>query len=555
MIDVFQQNTLNPEESTTEIDGTFLFSQLLIDALLRMKPLPTDMNEFVTECAKEYAGRSESKDVQKFYNNYNPENPIVEYTKDSFLYKVINKALRVQNIDLIFLSRFLIRDIQQQLARNQCQSHVRVYRGQTMSTEEVNKLLSSVGQLISMNTMLSTSLERAIAEIYITGTVITGFERVLFVIDADPQVTNDVKPFANITQFSQFGDAEQEVLFMLGSVFRLTDLHQEDDQGWIASMTLCSDGDHELKKIFETLKDETQSGIVSDEANMLTFSTILGRMGRIDQADKFLQRALHEYRMASNEHQIDIANCYHKLGTGALLRHQYNHALEWFEKALNIYPKDDIRSATTYRCIGTIQYHQKNFKQARKSCNIALNMYRRKFGENNLHMARCYADLGRICRAKKQFRSALNYQLMVLAIRRQHLPSLHPDIALSHTDIAALHFDLKEYFLAIDHNQVALQIELKILPPDHLSLATSYDYLVAVYDRVGDTDKAKEYFLKAQAINEHNSLFAQQHPYRISHYQCPICRHHVWIYKIFWIVKGAPCFRCIRRIVTFGFWK
>src|SRR5437868_34652 len=101
---------------------------------------------------------------------------------------------------------------------------------------------------------------------------------------------------------------------------------------------------------------------------------------------------------------------------------------------------------------------------------------------------------------------------MALAIRRQCLPSLYLDIALSHTDIAALHFDLKKYFLAIDHNQAALQIELKILPPDHLSLATSYDYLVAVSDRMGDTDKAKEYFLKAQAVNEHNPLFAKQHP-------------------------------------------
>jgi len=130
--------------------------------------------------------------------------------------------------------------------------------------------------------------------VYIDGMVTTGLERFLFVVDVDSQVNNDVKPFASITQFSQFGDAEQEVLFMLGSVFRRTDLHQEDDQWWIASMILCSDADHELKKIFETLKDETEGRSACDEANMLTFSTVLGQMVRADRAEKVTGFASHK---------------------------------------------------------------------------------------------------------------------------------------------------------------------------------------------------------------------------------------------------------------------
>ncbi|CAF4975036.1 unnamed protein product [Rotaria sp. Silwood1] len=386
---------LNREQSTTEINGTFLFSQLLIHALLHMKSLSTDINEFVTECAKKYAGQFKFKQVQEFYNSYKSDKPILEYTKTSFLHELINKTLRVQNIDMMFLLRFHIRDIQQQLAQHQCQSPVRVYREQLMSTQEVERLLSSVDQLISTNTILSTSLERMIAEFFFSDQLPPpDFEIILFIIDADPNAASDVTPFVNITQCSQFGDAKQEVLFMLGSIFCLTNIHQEGDHMW----------------------------------------------------------------------------------------------------------------------------------------------------------AKCVV-------AKNNYRCALNYQHIALAIRSQCLPSNHPDIAQSHTDIAAIHFDLGEYSLAIDHNQAALQIESKTLPSNHLSLATSYDYLAVTYDHVGDRETAKEYFLKAQFINENNALFAQQNPYQTISYQCPICKHHVWIYQIFWIFKGAPCFRCIRRVVAFGSWK
>ncbi|CAF3770701.1 unnamed protein product, partial [Rotaria sp. Silwood1] len=381
---------LNREQSTTEINGTFLFSQLLIHALLHMKSLSTDINEFVTECAKKYAGQFKFKQVQEFYNSYKSDKPILEYTKTSFLHELINKTLRVQNIDMMFLLRFHIRDIQQQLAQHQCQSPVRVYREQLMSTQEVERLLSSVDQLISTNTILSTSLERMIAEFFFSDQLPPpDFEIILFIIDADPNAASDVTPFVNITQCSQFGDAKQEVLFMLGSIFCLTNIHQEGDHMWVASMTLCSDGVHELRNLFETLKDEVE-------------------------------------------------------------------------------------------------------------------------GET-----------------KNNYRCALNYQHIALAIRSQCLPSNHPDIAQSHTDIAAIHFDLGEYSLAIDHNQAALQIESKTLPSNHLSLATSYDYLAVTYDHVGDRETAKEYFLKAQFINENNALFAQQNPYQTISYQCPICKHHL----------------------------
>ncbi len=41
-------------QSASEVNGQFLHSQLLIDALLRMKSTKTDQDELISSCQKEY---------------------------------------------------------------------------------------------------------------------------------------------------------------------------------------------------------------------------------------------------------------------------------------------------------------------------------------------------------------------------------------------------------------------------------------------------------------------------------------------------------------------
>ena len=35
-------------------------------------------------------------------------------------------------------------------------------------------------------------------------------------------------------------------------------------------------------------------------------------------------------------------------------------------------------------------------------------------------------------------------------------------------------------------------------------------------------------------------------------YICPCCTRHVWIYKVFAMFEGLPCFECMRRVLFFG---
>ncbi|CAF0938512.1 unnamed protein product [Adineta steineri] len=192
---------------------------------------------------------------------------------------------------MIYLYRSFIIDIQNQLEKHQCQCATRVYRSQLMSIDELNYLKNSVGQYVSVNSFLSTSFEQEIANFYLgdTNHRWIGLEKVLFEIDADPTVVT-TKPFADISQFSDFSD-ELEVLFMLGSIFRLNSIIRDDEnQIWIIQMCLCSDDEHNLKQILMDMKNEIGYG----ETNLCILGKVVRRMGHLDLAKKYYYRCLDE---------------------------------------------------------------------------------------------------------------------------------------------------------------------------------------------------------------------------------------------------------------------
>ncbi len=279
------------QQSTTELNGEFVHSQLLIDCLLRMKSKSKDKNEFVTYCKKEYAKDNSQLDIiREFEQNYSSDRALNWYTRDCFLYRLFNRAHRVQDVDVLYLFAFFMRDLKQQLERNQYSSPVNVYRGQLMSKKEVQQLKNSEGQLLSINSFFSTTRDRDVAIIFSgdTGTPNNASQPVLFEIQADPQIDRS-RPFADITPFSHISD-EEEVLMMLGSIFRLRHIRYEGHL-CIIQLELCSENGHDIKPIFDQMKiDYHGKGCT----NAGVYGIVLGKMGKYDEAEKYIRRELDD---------------------------------------------------------------------------------------------------------------------------------------------------------------------------------------------------------------------------------------------------------------------
>ncbi|CAF3480274.1 unnamed protein product [Rotaria sp. Silwood1] len=224
------------------------------------------------------------------------------YNQNSCFYGLLYKALRQENIDLLFYSRFFIYDIKQELEQNKCSSSKRVYRGQRISLEKINMLKNLRGQFISFKLFLSPSLDLHASRSFLSNS--DNSELVIFHIDANPKL-NHIKPFSDITLKSSYSD-EEEVLFILGSIFQLINIYHHQDGIWMIQIKLCSYNDRQLKSLFQYIKNEYDD----EEKTLLSFGHILEDMGKYDDAEKYYRRLLNEL---TYDH-IDLAACYLSLG-------------------------------------------------------------------------------------------------------------------------------------------------------------------------------------------------------------------------------------------------
>ncbi|CAF3856931.1 unnamed protein product, partial [Rotaria sp. Silwood1] len=314
-------------KSTTGLNGQFVFSQLLIDCLLRLKYTEEDKKELIRICKQQYEGNSdELSNLLEFSQDYSLNNVLWWYTRESFFYKTLNAALRTQDIHLIFLFRAYISDIHHQLKNHQSKNSLRVYRSQMISSDELNTLQQCCGQFISVNSFFSTSTDYQHALSFLNvpdGT--DSLEPVLFEIDANPKMVT-TKPFAEISVYSEFSD-ESEVLFMLGSIFRLKSVnHNSNDQVWVIKMTVCSENEHELKHVLTDMQKQLASG----ETNLHKFGKLLWEMGKPDLAEKYFIRMIGQ--LPPND--LILADLYQDLGKLASYAGDLDKSMEWRQKAI-----------------------------------------------------------------------------------------------------------------------------------------------------------------------------------------------------------------------------
>jgi hypothetical protein len=153
----------------------FLYSKVLRDVLL--EDTETTQSEMVTFCRQKYADNPiELNRVEEFEKYYKSENAIFWYTRGIFLYRLLNKGLRDQDIETLYSLRYFIRDLHLRLKEcynsqlssspASCRKDT-VYRGQLMDDAEFyKKIRGNIGGFVSMSSFLSTTRDRCLALVF-----------------------------------------------------------------------------------------------------------------------------------------------------------------------------------------------------------------------------------------------------------------------------------------------------------------------------------------------------------------------------------------------------
>ena len=96
----------------------FQWKQTLIDILVEIPapPMKNTYQDLINEWRLVYENNAEqTKAIDEFEATYDPSMALQWYTRGTFFFKMVNMALRTENIVVIWRLRFYIQDLHEQL--------------------------------------------------------------------------------------------------------------------------------------------------------------------------------------------------------------------------------------------------------------------------------------------------------------------------------------------------------------------------------------------------------------------------------------------------------
>ena len=292
------------------------------------------INSFLEVCRYENQdNQCQLINIDYFEKMYKNHSPIWWYTKESFLYSTVNRALRMQDSTTLFLMGFFIRDLHFELIKLQQinaenQSFHRVYRGQGMVESEFQRLQQNIGGLLSFNNFLSTSSDYD-ASLMFARSARDNPEHlgILFRLNLDS--TSPIEsPFASLHGVSYYPD-ENEILFSMHTIFRIVGAQEMETRLWLIELQLTNDKDEQLNELLQQLRSEIYVASVFgvDRVGQLCL-----KMGDYDGALEVYETLLRLFPV----NQVLLAYIYQHLGLVYRNKNDLDKAIIHYEKAIEV---------------------------------------------------------------------------------------------------------------------------------------------------------------------------------------------------------------------------
>ncbi|UJR14997.1 hypothetical protein I4U23_001974 [Adineta vaga] len=562
------------DSTTSFIGGNEVWYQRSIDISLEVLVDIDSRQLLIDKCKIYYEGNSMTeKVIEEFEKTYSSEKAVWWYTRDSFLYRIINGALRQKQVAIIQYLQFFLRDMYNQLlsVHNDYleyfdDSPLRVYRGQLMTREEVVCLEKFAGFTYSINCFFSTTKNRSTALIYSghthsTVSTVTNYISVLFEIEADPHFKR--KPFGPVGHLSYFGWQEDEVLFMIGALFLLTSSkYDEKENVHIFRMKLV--GDQNLP-----YPDHQSLSTISMESHFINVGYLIQNSYlHKNYSDKYYQQLLNNF------HTVNKYSCASHVALGwiACENGDYDLAMNYQKIALQYYEQLQLSSTdllvNMYNCLGEVYRKQDKYEQAlsfyskaeeQNCCNYLTRYWINLDGFRNIsliHIASIYKlqqkfdfawriyqqivdqlidiDLHKIIfeYILKAYYASLENRKSFIDYIMMYLPTHYELLVHSYVHIVELAIWDKNYDFAIDCLKSLLEIELKSgkgiddQEQHHYSnTPLLYKRIGCIYREKGDVDLTIEWFEKALGTSyKLNPFLSNKYPVTARDIALFVCR-------------------------------
>ncbi len=492
------QAETTPIENLYDLDIEYMISDSCFDYLCRMKMQPTDKDDFFSLCQNVLQGNDQLLAVlQEFKEGYSTDRPISWLYRDPFFAGFINYIFTGAQIGPIYFCRVFIHDIYKQLEENKCTSTIQVYRCEIIANESFQKLKQFNGKVIAMKNLFLTNSNRETILSYMSSYDLSNeWKRILFIIEANPQIPN-VKPFAKIGSLSNYNDTN-DVLFMIGSLFKITEIEDEKDGIINIKMTLCANDDqNELKTSFDQLKYQYINS--NGEKDPIGFGQLLFAIGNSLRAIDISNSGEELIRSFLAKLPKD-----HALGYIDLLKNDFNSSLEWYKKSFEVKkeksPANDPNLAESYKNMASAYFQKEDFTQALEYYKQLLIILKQLYGDDHIDLIACYANMASIYETENKLSEAFSCYSQAEVILIKHGLTNDMNFARLCNNLGKIRTFFGQYHLALGYYMTSLEIKLSLLTPVDPSIATTYKNIGLVYEDMGNVEQSRENLEKAAEI-------------------------------------------------------
>ena len=476
-----------------EENASFIWLQLFLDIVIRLtsEAILNGKEELIAYLRPMYSRVQSEKDrLNEFQQTYTPDKSVYWYTKDGCIYSELNRALRSANWEILTKYRFFIHDLHKQLLYEQhtnkrflALSVIHLYRGQLISAAEIRKLQNAIGQYISVNSFFSTSKNKRSGLQYVTPCDENdALQSILYEIEVDTRLKS-LKPYASISHLSDFGEGEHEVLFMLGTVFRVLCV-ERDDEGkfWLVKLQLSIENVQQLSELYRYRRNELRF-----QTNLEDLYTLLAEMGVLNNKTNNVlpYHRIDRYKQGEWQRTEDTEAS--------------NRLVQGVMKLVSIVSPTEA----AYNRLGLQYLKTGDFGSALENLKKVLSMQQENYGgDQNIQVANTHHNLGRVYEMNEDYTMTMFHYNSSIQIRTPLCRSQEEclNLAESYKCIANVHYYLKKYQLALSSDEKALTIYTEVIPNDDLNKAKLYHRAGIIYEEMNEKEKALEYYRKTFLI-------------------------------------------------------
>ena len=523
--------------------GVYHRYMLCVDLLKRMPQTDEAKEMLLKKCEDYYRAEEPSlMQIRDFRQGYTSDQAVMWYTRDSFVYRMVNLAFRTEDITVWYIFRFYITDLCRQLEevyRKQEQllgpRSLKLYRGQArMSQQDLGRIQARIGGLVGTTGFFSTTRNRSVAEMFTwPGPRNSDLVGVMFEIAID---TSQVKNMIFVDVFQHFdarnelnnmASTEEEFLFNIGSVFRIKSVEYDESlKLWYIKLEGTEEGTDVTKRFIEPKLERFQL----DKMNLL-FGQEMLKAGYYNESHSYFQLMLKQLPRSDKL----SANIYEMIGNMQMCVTNWNEALINFDEA---YRFRKTYCSGNHPDLGITLNYLGNYYKAIDDTTSALKCYEQslKCATSPMNIAVATLNMAIALNKEQQYLQARELCHEAMHLFQQIEPCPNAEIMMCHGTMGDIHCAYQEYKHAEPWYLSAFDLAKKHAFIEDRHVIYCIDALANVYqhrDAVSGT-RAKDFCLK-----------------QLSFYEGELPKNHVNIAHILMILgKLTDDMNCYKRALN-----